>query len=105
MPWYAYLLQFLAGLLLANGAPHFIQGISGAPFQSPFATPPGVGESSPLVNVLWGFANLAIGFALLRGFTPAGEGAVAGWLAVGAGVLIAGVWLSRHFGAVRSKKS
>ena len=35
MPWYAYLLLFLSGLLLANGVPHFVQGISGAPFQSP----------------------------------------------------------------------
>ena len=105
MPWYDYSLQFLAGLLLANGVPHFVQGISGARFQSPFATPPGVGESSSLVNVLWGFANLAIGFALLRGFPPAGDGAFVGWLIVGAGVLLAGVFLARHFGAVRSKKS
>jgi hypothetical protein len=105
MPWYEYPLQFVAGLLLANGLPHFVQGISGAPFQSPFATPPGVGESSPLVNVLWGFANLAIGFALLRSFQPEGEGAVVGWLVVGVGVLLAGIFLARHFGAVRSKKS
>jgi hypothetical protein len=27
--------------------------------------PPGVGESSPLSNALWGFANLALGFILL----------------------------------------
>jgi hypothetical protein len=105
MPWYDYPVQFLAGLLLANGLPHFVQGISGAPFQSPFATPPGVGESSPLVNVLWGFANFAVGFALLRSFQPGGEGAVVGWLVVGAGVLLAGVFLARHLGAVRSKKS
>jgi hypothetical protein len=105
VPWYDDPLQFLAGLLLANGVPHFVHGISGAPFQSPFATPPGVGESSPLVNVLWGFANLAIGFALLRGFAPQGDGAFIGWLIVGAGVLLAGVFLARHFGAVRSKKS
>jgi hypothetical protein len=105
MPWYAYLLQFLSGLLLANGAPHFLRGISGEPFQSPFATPPGVGESSAIVNVVWGFANIAVGFALLRGFQPEGADAFLGWLFVGAGVLVAGVFLARHFGAVRSKKS
>ncbi|HXW21053.1 MAG TPA: hypothetical protein VEK35_11165 [Roseiarcus sp.] len=105
MPWYAYLLQFLSGLLLANGAPHFLRGVSGERFQSPFATPPGVGESSPIVNVVWGFANFAVGFALLRGFQPEGADAFPGWLFVGAGVLVAGVFLARHFGAVRSKKS
>jgi hypothetical protein len=105
MPWYGYPLQFVSGLLLANGVPHFVQGISGARFQSPFATPPGVGESSPLVNVVWGFANLAVGFALFQSFTPEGDGAVAGWLILGAGALLAGVWLSTHFGRVRSKKS
>ena len=61
MPWYWYLLEFLSGAFLANGVPHFVQGISGHWFQSPFAKPPGVGESSPVVNVVWGFANLVAG--------------------------------------------
>ena len=42
LPWYVYLLQFVSGLLLANGVPHFVQGISGRWFQTPFASPPGV---------------------------------------------------------------
>ncbi len=25
-PWYIFLLQFVAGLFLANGVPHFVQG-------------------------------------------------------------------------------
>ena len=103
MTWYVYLLQFFSGLLLANGAPHFLHGISGARFQSPFASPPGVGESSPTVNVVWGFANLAAGFALLKGFQPEGADAIFGWICVGAGVLMAGLYLARHFAAVRSK--
>ena len=49
----------------------------------------------------WGFANIAVGFALLRSFEPQGPEAVAGWTAVGVGVLLAGVLLSRHFGRVR----
>src|ERR1700739_1926991 len=28
MPWYVYALQFVSGLLLANGIPHFVQGVS-----------------------------------------------------------------------------
>ncbi len=61
MHWYFYLLEFLGGAFLANGVPHFVQGVSGNPFQSPFAKPPGKGESSPLSNALWGFANLLAG--------------------------------------------
>ena len=101
MTWHFYLGQFVSGLLLANGVPHFVQGISGHRFQSPFASPPGVGESSPTVNVLWGFANIAVGFALLRSFEPQSAQAFVGWIAVGLGVLSAGVPLSRHFGRVR----
>jgi hypothetical protein len=103
LPWYVYLLQFVSGLLLANGAPHFVQGISGHWFQSPFASPPGVGESPPVVNVLWGFANIAVGFALLWSFAPKGAGVAIEWMIVGLGVLVAAVCLAMHFGRVRSR--
>jgi hypothetical protein len=26
IPWYIFLLQFIAGLFLSNGVPHFVQG-------------------------------------------------------------------------------
>jgi hypothetical protein len=81
MPWYFYLLEFLGGALLANGVPHFVQGISGDPFQSPFASPPGVGESSPLSNVLWVFGNLVADALLLHFFWPQGTPPLpGGWL-------------------------
>jgi hypothetical protein len=101
MPWYFYLFEFLSGLLLANGVPHFIQGISGHRFQSPFGYPPGVGESSPLSNTLWGFANLTAGFILLSFFTPQSSGI--GWILVALGVFLASIWLSTYFGRVRSR--
>jgi hypothetical protein len=103
MPWYFYVLEFVSGLFLANGVPHFVQGISGNRFQSPFGSPPGVGESSPLSNALWGFGNLAIVFVLLWFFGPQGSEAAVGWILVGLGALVAAVWLSVHFGKVRSK--
>ena len=103
MHWYFYLLEFVSGLLLTNGIPHFVQGLSGHRFQSPFASPPGIGESSPLSNALWGFANLAVGFILLWFFRPQGSAAVVGWILVGLGALLASVQLSLHFGKVRSK--
>ena len=101
MPWYVYLLEFLSGALLANGIPHFVQGMCGHRFQSPFATPSGVGESSPLVNVLWGFANLAGGAVLLCRFVPQ---MACGWLLVGLGILLTAVFAAIHFGKVRTSK-
>jgi hypothetical protein len=103
MPWYFYLLEFLGGALLANGVPHFVQGISGSPFQSPFAKPPGIGESSPLSNVLWGFGNLVAGAVLLHFFWPRGDAAVAGWTAVGVGALLMSIQLATWFGKVRKR--
>jgi len=67
MEWTTGLAYFLAGVFLANGVPHFVNGISGRSFQSPFAKPPGVGESSPVINVIWGMINFVIGYGLLRG--------------------------------------
>jgi hypothetical protein len=104
LPWYVYALQFIAGLFLANGVPHFVQGISGHSFQSPFASPPGVGESSPVVNVLWGFLNLAVGFALLFAFAPKGADVIVEWAFVGLGALVIALYLARHFGQVRSRR-
>src|ERR1700743_3788839 len=104
VPWYILLLQFVAGVFLAKGVPHFVQGISGHWFQTPFASPPGVGESSPVVNVLWGFLNLAIGFILLWSFWPKGADVGAEWALVGLGVLVIAVFLARHFGRVRSSR-
>lgn len=60
------ILVLLAGAFFANAIPHLVQGISGEPFPSPFGDPPGFGDSSPLVNVLWGSANLLIGYVLAR---------------------------------------
>jgi hypothetical protein len=65
MRWYHDLAYFFGGAFLANTLPHLGNGVSGHPFQSPFATPPGVGLSSATVNVLWGLLNLLIGYLLV----------------------------------------
>jgi hypothetical protein len=57
---------FFAGAFLVNTVPHFIHGVSGDSFPSPFSNPPGKGLSSPLVNVIWGLGNLVVGYILLR---------------------------------------
>lgn len=64
MHWYNYLASFFAGVFLVNAVPHFVHGISGDPFPTPFAHPPGKGLSSSTVNVLWGLFNLAVGHVL-----------------------------------------
>jgi hypothetical protein len=53
------------GAIMANAIPHFVSGMMGRPFQSPFADPPGQGLSSSTVNVLWGFLNIVVGYVLL----------------------------------------
>ncbi len=52
MQWYTYIAYFFAGAFLVNAIPHFVSGVTGRPFPSPFASPPGKGLSSPVVNVL-----------------------------------------------------
>ena len=60
MKWYSYIGYFFAGMLLANVVPHFVMGITGQEFQTPFANP-----SSPTANVLWGFLNLIAGYIII----------------------------------------
>lgn len=98
MRWYHYIAYFFGGAFLANAAPHFVNGVSGHPFQSPFAHPPGEGLSSALVNVVWGFANLVIGYLLLA---KVGTFDLRRWRHVtvaGTGALLMSVMLARAFG-------
>jgi len=66
MNWYHYIACFFAGAFLTNVVPHFVHGISGDRFPTPFAHPHGKGLSSPLVNVLWALLNLVVGYLLFR---------------------------------------
>ena len=66
MEWYLYIASFFAGIFLANAVPHFVQGVSGNKFPSPFTNPPGRGLSSPMVNVIWALFNVLVGYILLR---------------------------------------
>lgn len=61
--WYHYLYAFIVGGIVVNCLPHLINGISGRPFPSPFSDPPGIGLSSPLLNILWALINVAVAFA------------------------------------------
>jgi hypothetical protein len=91
---------FFAGALLCNCLPHLASGLQGRAFPTPFATPHGVGDSSAVVNVLWGFFNLLAGVSLLSIY-PVAIGVNLGFLSLVAGALLLGVRLARHFEGVR----
>jgi hypothetical protein len=99
-----YLSDFFAGAFLVNCLPHLICGLSGTPFPSPFAKPPGKGDSPPLVNFLWGAFNLVFGVALLS-WHPVTPGLNPDCLVFVAGFLALGVQLSLHFGHVRKGRN
>ncbi len=94
------LADFGAGLFLCNCLPHLCSGLRGEPFPSPFAKPPGKGNSSAVTNTLWGTLNLAVGLILLDA-GPFGFGFNLASLVFFAGFLALGVPLARHFAAVR----
>jgi hypothetical protein len=98
MRWYHYVAYFFGGAFLANAIPHFVNGISGSPFQSPFASPPGEGLSSSTVNVLWGFFNLAVGYVLVCRVGTFQLRNTRHVLVLGLGVLLMAVMGARTFG-------
>jgi len=85
---------FFAGVFLANGLPHFINGISGKKFPTPFTLPRGVEESSPLVNVIWGGINFAIGYLLIFGVGDFIFGLTLSVLMVALGAIITAIILA-----------
>jgi hypothetical protein len=98
MRWYHYVSYFFGGAFLANTLPHLGNGVSGHAFQSPFASPPGVGLSSSTVNVLWGLFNLAIAYLLLCRVGTFNLRKTQHVLVLGAGMLIMSLMLARTFG-------
>jgi len=97
MRWYHLVSYFVGGMFLTNTIPHLVAGISGSPFQSPFASPPGEGLSSAMVNVLWGLFNLAVGYLLVVRVGRFDLRRTAHVLALGAGVAFTAVLLARSF--------
>jgi len=100
MIWLHDLAYFFGGAFLSNAVPHYVSGVMGRPFQSPFAKPPGKGLSSSTVNVVWGFANLVIlrvGQFDLRAVDQA--------VSLGLGFLVMGVMAARVFGDLHGGNS
>lgn len=98
-----FIAHFFAGAFLCNCIPHLLAGLQGGSFPTPFAKPRGVGNSSPLVNFLWGSFNLAAGVALLTASPISIELSVP-LLIFAAGFLLMGVYLASHFGKVMERR-
>jgi hypothetical protein len=65
MHWLDVMAHFIGGAFLANFVPHYVAGVSGRRFHSPFAKPRFRGLSSPAVNIGWALFNLATAYVLL----------------------------------------
>ena len=102
MHWYDFLAYFFGGAFFANALPHLMNGISGRSFQSPFAKPPGKGLSSPTVNVLWGFFNLAVAYWLIVHIGTFSIHNLWHVATVGAGILVMSLMCASTFGRFHS---
>ena len=98
MNWIDYVAYFFGGIFLTNAIPHFVSGMMGRAFQSPFSKPPGKGLSSSTVNVLWGAFNLAVGYVLIfrvGTFDIRNTGDI---VTAGIGALLIALFSARNFG-------
>ncbi|MCQ9156387.1 hypothetical protein [Acidomonas methanolica] len=98
MHWLSLGSYVFGGAFLTNAIPHFVSGMMGRPFQSPFAKPAGEGLSSSTVNVLWGFLNLVVGYVLIWRVGDFRLKETIDVVAVGAGALLIALFSARHFG-------
>jgi len=98
MDWLYLLSYFFGGMFLCNAIPHLASGLTGRPFQSPFAKPRGEGLSSSTVNVLWGAFNLAVAYILICRVGEFSLHSTAHVATMGLGFLLLGLFCGRHFG-------
>ena len=104
MPRYLYLSYFFGGAFLANALAHFISGICGRPFPTPFASPPGKGLSSPILNVIWGTFNLLVGYFLIGQVGDFHLRTIPDALAAILGAFCMALMLARAFGRLQNIK-
>jgi hypothetical protein len=100
MEWYVYVARFFAGAFIANAVPHFVSGVQGRRFPTPFSSPPGKGESSSAINVVWGSANAFVGYLLLYRVGRFSTRSLREVLLVGVGGFLLALMLSRGFGEI-----
>ncbi len=100
MRWYVYVAYFFGGAFLVNAVPHFVAGVTGHPFPSPFASPPGQGMSSATVNVWWASLNLVVAYVLIGRVGKFELRQTRQVVPVGIGGLLMALMLARGFGRI-----
>jgi hypothetical protein len=98
MNWLWLVSYFFAGAFAENAIPHFVSGVMGRAFQSPFAKPPGRGLSSSKVNVVWGFANIVVAYLLVAQVGSFDWRTTNHVVAFGLGLLLKGIGSAHQFG-------
>ena len=98
MTWLHLVSYFFGGIFLANAIPHFVSGMMGRPFQTPFAKPPGEGLSSSTVNVLWGFLNAVVGYLLVVRVGNFDLRSTRDVVSLAGGALLISLLMAKHFG-------
>ncbi len=98
MEWIHYISYFFGGIFLANAVPHCVSGITGRPFQTPFARPSGEGLSTSTVNVLWGFFNLVVVYVLVCRVGSFDLHSSCDMAALVLGGLLISLFAAQHFG-------
>ena len=96
--WLDTLAYCFGGAFLANAIPHWVAGLMGEPFQTPFADPPGKGLSSSTLNVWWAAFNFLAAYLLLVQVGAFDWHALTDVGAAGAGALLMSLYASRIFG-------
>ena len=105
MNWLHLVSYFFGGLFLANAVPHFVSGVMGKAFQTPFAKPPGKGLSSSTVNVLWGFVNFVLAYLLLLRVGHFDLRSIACIAPFAAGAVLISLQSARYFGKLHGGTS
>jgi hypothetical protein len=96
-PWWTWIVAVFTSAFLVNGVPHFVHGVSGKRFPTPFSGGAGTLDG-PQRNVFWGGGNLIVGGLLLwtlRG--SLGDPLVIAELAIAA--ILLGAWLGGKLSA------
>ena len=102
MHWLTLISFFFGAACLTNAIPHLVSGLTGRRFPTLFSKPVGIGPSSPTVNFIWGWANLVFAYFLICRVGSFDVYNAADMVSAGAGSLVIGQSLARHFGKLAS---
>lgn len=96
--WELYVYCLLAGLFGANGVPHFVKGITGRTFRTPFGK-----NSSATMNVAWGWLNFAAAGILIF-YANIHPHLLRALSMVALGALVMGLLLAQTFSQDKAKR-